>query len=168
MTDRKDFFISYNKADRQWAEWIAWTLEANSYSVVIQAWDFRPGGNFVLEMQKATAAAQKTIAVLSEDYLKAAYTYPEWAAAFAQDPQGEERKLLPVKVQECSPTGLLASIIWVDLEGLAEDQAREELLKGLQPSGRPSTPPQFPGSQGSTTTSKVPFPGESRTLGNPQ
>ena len=22
-----DFFISYNKADREWAEWIAWQLE---------------------------------------------------------------------------------------------------------------------------------------------
>jgi hypothetical protein len=24
---KKDFFISYNKADRAWAEWIAWQLE---------------------------------------------------------------------------------------------------------------------------------------------
>ena len=23
----KDFFISYNSADRPWAEWIAWQLE---------------------------------------------------------------------------------------------------------------------------------------------
>ena len=49
----KDFFVSYNKADRDWAEWIAWTLEEAGYSVVIQAWDFRAGGNFVLEMHKA-------------------------------------------------------------------------------------------------------------------
>jgi hypothetical protein len=48
----KDFFISYNKADRSWAEWIAWQLEEAKYSVVVQAWDFRPGSNFVLEMQK--------------------------------------------------------------------------------------------------------------------
>jgi hypothetical protein len=166
MTAPKDFFISYNNADRQWAKWIAWTLEEAGYSVVIQAWDFRPGGNFVLEMQDATAA-EKTIAVLSENYLSAEYTHPEWVAAFAKDPQGEERKLIPVRVQKCSPMGLLASIIWVDLEGLAEDQAREELLKGLQPSGRPSTPPQFPGSQGGATIPKVPFPGESGVLGSP-
>ena len=42
----KDFFISYNKADRTWAEWIAWELEAAGYSSVVQAWDFRPGDNF--------------------------------------------------------------------------------------------------------------------------
>ena len=65
----KDFFISYNKADKNWAEWIAWTLEEAGYSVVIQAWDFRPGGNFVLEMQKAATDTHKTIAVLSDNYL---------------------------------------------------------------------------------------------------
>ena len=27
MDTDKDFFISYNKADREWAEWIAWQLE---------------------------------------------------------------------------------------------------------------------------------------------
>jgi hypothetical protein len=28
----KDFFISYNKTDRQWAEWIAWQLEGAGYT----------------------------------------------------------------------------------------------------------------------------------------
>ena len=47
--EKKDFFISYNKADRKWAEWIAWHLEeSGGYSVAIQAWDFGTGCNFVL------------------------------------------------------------------------------------------------------------------------
>ena len=29
----------------------------------IQAWDFLPGGNFVVEMQKATVECERTIAV---------------------------------------------------------------------------------------------------------
>jgi hypothetical protein len=37
MTDapggQRDFFISYNQADRTWAEWIAWQLEHAGYSV---------------------------------------------------------------------------------------------------------------------------------------
>ncbi|MCH8289827.1 toll/interleukin-1 receptor domain-containing protein, partial [Candidatus Poribacteria bacterium] len=36
----RDFFVSYNRADRAWAEWIAWHLEEAGYTVVIQAWDF--------------------------------------------------------------------------------------------------------------------------------
>lgn len=35
-----DFFISYTKADKEWAEWIGWVLEAARFKVVLQAWDF--------------------------------------------------------------------------------------------------------------------------------
>jgi TIR domain len=50
----KDFFISYNGADKAWAEWIAWQLEEKGFSTILQAWDFRPGANFVLKMQEAS------------------------------------------------------------------------------------------------------------------
>ena len=39
----KDFFISYNKADLAWAEWIAWQLEEADYTTEIQAWDSQFG-----------------------------------------------------------------------------------------------------------------------------
>jgi TIR domain len=73
-TVMKDFFVSYNSKDLTWAEWIAWELEEAGYSIVIQSWDFRPGGNFVLEMQKASSEAERTIAVLSPNYLGAQFT----------------------------------------------------------------------------------------------
>ncbi len=118
MTEKKkDFFISYNGKDKDWAEWIAWQLEDTGYSVVIQAWDFRPGGNFVLEMQKA-AQAERTLVVLSPNYLAAQFTQPEWAAAFAQDPTGEKGISLPVRVAECNLQGLLPVIIYIDLVDL--------------------------------------------------
>jgi len=57
----KDFFVSYNSVDRPWAEWIAWQLEEAGYITLLQAWDFRPSSNFVLEMQRATTEAERTI-----------------------------------------------------------------------------------------------------------
>src|SRR5580704_9625567 len=113
-------FISYNRADRDWAEWIAGVIDHNGYQPIIQAWDFRPGQNFVLRMQQATEEADVTIAVLSEAYLKAEFTQPEWAAAFAQDPTGEKRQLIPVRVAGCDLTGMLAPIVYIDLIGLSE------------------------------------------------
>jgi TIR domain/Effector-associated domain 9 len=140
-----DFFISYNRADKTWAEWIGWILEEAGYSVVIDAWDFRPGGNFALEMQRAITESQKTIAILSESYLKAVYVHPEWAAAFAGDPLGVKRKLIPVKVKECEPDGLLASTIYVDLIGLSEADAQQSLLDMLRDRLKPEHKPTFPG-----------------------
>ena len=65
----KDFFISYTSADKSWAEWIAWELEQAKFSVVIQAWDFRPGSNFVLEMDRAAREAARSMPILSPSYL---------------------------------------------------------------------------------------------------
>jgi TIR domain len=146
MSENKDFFISYNKADRQWAEWIAWHLEAENYTTVIQAWDFMPGSNFVEKMDQATKLAERTIAVLSPDFLEARFTQPEWAAAFAKDPTGEKRSLIPVLVRPCQLSGLLAQIVYVKLVDLDEEAAKIALIGGVKLE-RPKPPqaPAFPG-----------------------
>jgi hypothetical protein len=147
MVQEKDFWISYTRANEDWASWIAWVLEQADFRVVIQAWDFRPGSNFVLEMQKAAIAATRIIAVLSPAYLDARYPQSEWAVAFAQDPQGERRSLVPVVVEKCDVAGLLGQVVHIDLVGLDSATAKERLLAGLLPGrARPQTPPPFPGS----------------------
>ena len=93
-----DFFVSYTQTDRAWAEWIAWTLEEDGYRVLMQAWDFVPGSNWMQGMQAGIRDAARTIAVLSPDYLRSVYGGAEWQAAWASDPAGQERKLLPVRV----------------------------------------------------------------------
>ena len=158
----KDFFISYNSADRGWAEWIAWILEEQGYSVIIQAWDFRPGGNFVLDMQRAAVESLRTVMVLSEAYLQASYTQPEWAAAFKQDPQSTDRKLIPIRVGVCKPTGMLGPLVYVDLVGKGEVEAEQLVLDALLERAKPATRPSFPGSASTderVTAQKVSFPG---------
>ncbi|MBB6255405.1 toll/interleukin-1 receptor domain-containing protein [Nitrospirillum iridis] len=100
-----NFFISYNRADRQWAEWIGWQLEEVGYKCYLQDWDFRPGTNFVLKMHCAAKECARTIAVLSSEYLRVEYAQAEWAAAFTNDPSGASGALLPVKVGACDPGG---------------------------------------------------------------
>ena len=156
----KDFFISYNSADKTWAEWTAWTLEEVGYSTVLQAWDFRPGSNFVLEMQRDAAETERTIAILSPAYLDALYTQPEWAAAFVQDPTGENGTLLPVCIQKCDLKGLLRAIIYIDLVDLDEMAAKKALLQGIkQERIKPSVEPQFPGDVRRSVTVQPRFPG---------
>src|SRR2546421_5280565 len=101
LQQRKHFFISYTSADRQWAEWIALELEKVGYQTIIQAWDFRPGSNFLAAMDEAAKVADRTIAVLSPKYFESDYTFVEWATAFRSDPKGKQRKLLPIRVEPC-------------------------------------------------------------------
>jgi hypothetical protein len=159
--EKIDFFISYNSADRQWAEWIAWHLEAAGYTTVFQVWDFRPGSNFVLNMQRAAEQASRTIAVLSPNYLNSRFTPPEWAAAFAQDPTSEKGMLLPVRVEVCELRGMLSQVIYVDLVGLTKEAAREALLKGVKPGrAKPPSEPPFPGAAKRRIAEQPPFPPE--------
>lgn len=155
-----DFFISYNRADHLWAEWIAWQLEEADYTVILQAWDFRPGGNFVHKMDGATIEAERTIAVLSPDFLTSSFTQPEWNAAFAKDPTGEKGILLPVRVRECDIKGLLGQIVYIDLIKLDEAAAKRVLLEGVKRGrAKPDEKPEFPGAPKRTIASRPRFPG---------
>jgi tetratricopeptide (TPR) repeat protein len=143
-----DFFVSYTQADRAWAEWIAWQLEAAGYSTVLQAWDFVPGRDWAHEMQRATATARRTVAVLSSAYLESMYGEAEWRAAFADDPTGEKGLLVPVRVEQVQPPGLLRTRVYVDLVGVSGQAARIRLIEGIrQGRGRPDREPPFPGSR---------------------
>lgn len=140
-----DFFISYTQADRPWAEWIDSILRAAGYTTKMQAWDFRPGQNFVVEMHRATADSARTIAVLSPDYQRSLFATAEWAAAFVADPDGSKGKLVPVLVRETNLEGLLPAIIHIRLVDLEEAAAREALLKGLVPGSIRPESVRFPG-----------------------
>lgn len=143
---KKQFFISYNKADLTWAEWIAWELEDAGYAAILQAWDFRPGFNFVARMNKASEEAERIIAVLSPDYLTAEFTQPEWAVAFDKDPKGEKGVLLPIRVRLCEPKGMLKPIVYIDLVDLEETTAKKTLLDGVKTErAKPPVKPKFPG-----------------------
>jgi tetratricopeptide (TPR) repeat protein len=162
MVAFQDFFISYNKADRAWAEWIAWQLENAGHTTIIQAWDFRPGTNFVSLMHHAATTATHTIAVLSPDYLDdAPYSEAEWIAAFAQDPTGKNAILIPVRVRACNPTGLLKTITYIDLVTLDEHEACTTLLQGINTKrAKPSTPSPFPVAPAKPTLPTPNFPGK--------
>lgn len=159
----KDFFISYNGADKAWAEWIAWQLEEANFSTILQAWDFRPGDNFVLKMQDASKEAERMIAVLSPDYLNAVYTQPEWAAAFKRDPKGTKGILVPVMVRDCRQEleGLWPQIVYINLVDLSEQAASKVLLEGIRKGrSKPTVPPIFPGVVEHTEAVEHRFPGQ--------
>jgi hypothetical protein len=156
-----DFFVSYTQADRAWAEWIAWELEEAGHRVLVQAWDFVPGGNWIQSMQEGVALAERTLAVLSPEYLRSRYAAAEWQKAWADDPGGQQRKLLVVRVAECDRPGLLSGVVSIDVFGVTEATAKARLrtmvsaaLSGrAKPAGRPEFPggravrrePRFPG-----------------------
>lgn len=152
------FFISYTNKDKPWAEWIAFELEEAGHEVTIQSWDFPPGSDFVVEMHKALTECDHVVPVLSSAYLKSGFGTSEWAAAMGYDPVGAKRRLIPVRVEEVVPPGLLHNRVHIDLVGRSEEDARDALLAGAGGQrAKPKSVP-FPG-QVQSSQPTPPFPG---------
>jgi tetratricopeptide (TPR) repeat protein len=139
--DRIDFFISHAGADRAWAEWVAWQLEAAGYTVELDVWDWAPGQSFVTAMSDALDRADRVAALFSEAYFeRSRWTTEEWSAAV--------RRLVPVRVEDLPSAkipSVLRPLIFCDLFGLDADRARRVLLAAAQGPRRPDGEPQFPG-----------------------
>lgn len=145
-----DFFISYSLTDRDWAIWIAHELEAAGHRIMIQEWDFVAGTDFLDFIDRGIRDAAAVIAVLSQRYLESHYGRLEWMAAM-RAAESRPTKLLPIRVEDVIPDGLLGAITFVDLVGMADQgQARAVLLTGIEGalSGRNrrvEPTPRFPG-----------------------
>jgi hypothetical protein len=129
-----DFFVSYNRADRLWATGLADWLDQEGFTTILQEQDFVAGSNFVSEMHHAIKASHRFIMVLSPDYLSAKFPEAEWTAVFASDPTNERRTLIPVRVRECRPDGLLKPIVYIDLVQLDEKRARSKFISEIKAS----------------------------------
>jgi TIR domain len=141
-----DFYISHADDDENWGLWVAQVLESAGYTTFLMSRDFRPGISRIQAIEEASSRARRIIILLSPNYLGTAYSEAEWRLAFFRDPTGEQRILLPVRIAEFTPSGLLATRVWVDLVDLSEADATRRLLGAVQ-SGLPSKTdrPPFPG-----------------------
>ncbi|WP_239342284.1 TIR domain-containing protein, partial [Frankia sp. CiP3] len=163
--DRYDFFVSYTGVDAAWAQWIAWQLEARvrfgerPARVFVQAWDLVPGTNWAASMHRTLPASARVVPVLSPTYLTdSRYGNAEWLAIWPDDPEGRNRRIVPVRVADCRPEGLLRSTTYIDLVGHDETTATDTLLAGITASiegrAKPTVAPLFPGA-----TAPPAFPG---------
>lgn len=127
-----DFFISYNKADKHWAEGLGNWLDRAMFSTILQEQDFVAGSNFVSQMHDALKSAQRLILVLSPDYLSSKFAESEWTAAFVSDPTNLKSTLIPVRVRDCQPDGLLKPIVYIDLVNLSPEQAHQKFISEIK------------------------------------
>jgi hypothetical protein len=141
----RDFFISRAGADAAWAKWIARILREAGFSTFLQDEDFLPGRSFIDYMNEG-ATLNRTLAIFSPDYFGSNFTKIEWHTALAQG------RLLSIRLRPSEIPPLLSHIVYIDLVGTDEKQARERLINGVR--GLPITagPAPFPGAP-------VPFPG---------
>ncbi len=141
-----DILISYTSSDRDWAEWIAWQLEALGHTPHVHDWEISGGGDLAAWMEKRHQEADRVLCIISKIYFDRPYSTWErrtaqWAAA-----TNRPNFVLPVFVEPCEPPTMLAHLKRCDLFGINDDAdvACERLKAFLMPAQKPTTPPPFP------------------------
>jgi TPR repeat protein/predicted NBD/HSP70 family sugar kinase len=133
QTPKKSFFISYTGADIERAKWVTKTLEDNGYTAIIQARDFLVGTHFPQNMDEALKNTEAVLTIVSARYLSSDYCRSEWLTAYRQDRTGGRRYIIPVRVEEVVPEGMLARNIYIDIFGdMDEDERKKKLLLGMK------------------------------------
>lgn len=146
------FLISHHEADCAWAEWVAWQLVEEGYTVILPHWNFEPGSTIRIEMQKAASKATCTIALLSSHFLDKhrsrdrSHSMLSMSKTFGQTIVGGRRDLIPIRIDECDLKGTrFSSIMCIDLFGMDEAKARRTLITRVRKeSGKPEKPPIYP------------------------
>ena len=91
--------------------------------------------------------------------------HQEWAATFTKDPDGQLRKLIPIRIADVKPIGLLAPLVYIDLFNCKDEKSAINLLvEGINPvRDKPSITPRFP-KQIDNTNVPPPFPAIDRKI----
>ncbi|MFQ4136529.1 SUMF1/EgtB/PvdO family nonheme iron enzyme [Nodosilinea sp. PGN35] len=144
----KDFFISYHSSDRPWADWIAWVLEENGFTIRLRPWDFQLEGNIILNLHMASSpGAQNILVLLSETYLQTQEPIDEWPDLFNARLESGDFRLISICVDNCRPSGALAAVPAINVFQKSETEAEQVILEAiatyfkadspLSPIGRP-------------------------------
>src|ERR1039457_5414910 len=124
------FFISRAGEDREWGVWVAKVLKEEGHQTFLQDDDIQVGNSFPDWEKDGMEQADHLIARLSPDYLRKEHTMAELNSAWARDPQGKNRLLIPVRVRECEIPEIYAPIVYMDLRE-RDGAAKQKLLAAI-------------------------------------
>ena len=116
---RYDLFVSYNKADVEFAERLVKRVEEEDYngrtlSCFFADWDITPGQNILLGIEKAMESSRFVGLVMSPEWEVSNWTLLERAMPVYDDPAGLKQRVIPMLRRKCSVPPSIRILKWLD------------------------------------------------------
>jgi tetratricopeptide (TPR) repeat protein len=130
MTDPQvNFFISRRGEATEIAKEVAEVLHEAGYTTKLQDLDITTADNFISAMDDMLVNCRHCIAILTKDYASSTYTREEWTNFFKIEKNSKgTRRLIPLRVEEFEPEGLLAAKVYADLVGITDPGQRRQII----------------------------------------
>jgi len=137
-----DVFISYSHQDKDWVRGdLLSKLEAKGLQVCIDYRDFEIGAPSVAEMRRGVTTSRKTLLVLTENYLRSAWTEFEVLMIQTLDPANRHRRLIPLRKEECQLPNEIGYLTFVDFANPADWEIEWRKLLNALGSASAKKPP---------------------------
>jgi len=108
-------FISHRKIDDEAAERLAVELRDAGHDVWFDEWNVKLGDSIVERMNEGLEGAAFLVLCYSREGVLAPWISREWMSALARQLEGCGVKILPVRLTNGSPPGILADLKCADL-----------------------------------------------------
>jgi tetratricopeptide (TPR) repeat protein len=113
-----DVFISYSRKDEEWVtKTLLPRLEQVGLKVCIDFRDFQPGKPALFNMQYAVRHSQRTLLVLTGNWIASEWTLFESLLATTKHPAGLQPRLIPLLLEKCEmpeTADFIAALTYVD------------------------------------------------------
>jgi hypothetical protein len=114
-----DLFVSYNKADVEFAERLVKRVEEEDYngrklSCFFAYWDITPGQNILLAIEKAEENSRYVALIMSPEWESSNWTLLERAMPVYDDPAGLKQRIIPIYRRKCSVPPSIRILKWLD------------------------------------------------------
>lgn len=115
------YFISYASEQEPLAQEVLSVVEGQGHQAIVQFRDFAQG-RFVRSMREGIERADRFIALQSKAYWKSDHCQAEWDAAYARDPGGQKRLIIPFLIEPIPLPPIASELVYKSLIGLNADQ----------------------------------------------
>ena len=109
-------FISYHTPDRSHAEELAREIRAVGNTVWFEAWEISLGDSIIQKINQGLEQAEYVVLCFTPSGVNRPWLSREWMSTLAQQLNGRNIKLLPVRLTGGAPPAILADIRYADLE----------------------------------------------------
>lgn len=130
-------FISYNNADREFAENLAVNLVQAKHNVWIDKWELSAGDSLIDKIEEAIEGADALLVLLSNNSINSEWCRKELKSGILRELEERSVIVIPILIDDCKIPLFLREKLYVDLRH-ADDEQFKLLLDSLDKISNPA------------------------------
>jgi len=127
-----DVFLSHSAKDKPVVRELAARLKGDGLSVWFDEWEIHAGDTIGIKIEKGLDESRTLVLIMSSAAFTSDWVTLERHTALFRDPKNTERRLIPVRLDDCEISDVLKQFRYVDFR-LGGDAPYQELLTACAP-----------------------------------